>query len=92
MVATAPALLYTCEAVAHALGLHVSTVRQRCERGEIAAVKHGRLWRIPRKEYLRLVGEDGASHEASGGDAVRRQTREALVRMRAEIDRLLEVT
>jgi len=79
-------LTYTADELAEALRISVSTVRGRCERGEIDATKHGRFWRISRREYARLVGEEGPGHEANAGDA------EAKRRMRAlrEAETLLE--
>lgn len=85
-------LTYTPDDVAAATPFAVSTVRAMCERGDIEAKKAGRRWLISRREYLRLVGEDGAGHEDHGGDAELRRVREGLLRMRAEIDRLLEAT
>lgn len=79
-------LVYTVEEVAADARLSVSTVRLMCQRGKIAAEKRGRKWKIPRREYLRLVGEDGASHEDGGGDAELRRRERAL----REAETLLE--
>jgi excisionase family DNA binding protein len=78
MNASPDRLTFTADELADALHLAPSTVRLQCQRGEISATKHGRLWRIPRREYLRLVGEDAVGHEASGGDGVRRARERAL--------------
>lgn len=62
-------LTYTPDDVAAVTPFAVSTVRAMCERGEIEAKKAGRRWLIPRREYCRLVGDEGAAHEDQGGDA-----------------------
>src|SRR5688572_20896808 len=68
--------VFTVAELADALHLAPSTVRQRCQDGTYEAKQHGRLWRISRREYARLVGEDGPGHEDRGGDAeVRRRLR-----------------
>src|SRR4051794_32336745 len=85
---------FTATQLASALQLSPSTVRQRCERNEIEATKHGRLWRIPRREYFRLVGVEGAAHEDGSGspDILRENERlkECLRRMAREIQSTLE--
>lgn len=52
---------FTVAELAAALRCAPSTVRQRCQDGTYEAKQHGRLWRISRREYMRLVGEDGAA-------------------------------
>jgi excisionase family DNA binding protein len=74
-------LTFTADELADALHLAPSTVRLWCQQGVVAATKRGRLWRIPRREYLRLVGDDAAgvaAHEARGGDGVQRARERAL--------------
>jgi excisionase family DNA binding protein len=91
MVAQPDALTFTADELADALHLAPSTVRLWCQQGVVAATKRGRLWRIPRREYLRLVGEDaGAAHEARGGDGVQRARERALRDIRAMAVELLE--
>lgn len=75
-------LVYSADDLALALGMPVGTVRERCKRGEYEARKDGRLWRIPRREYIRLVGEDAPGHEAGGGDAELRRRERALREIR----------
>jgi excisionase family DNA binding protein len=66
MNASPDRLTFTADELADALHLAPSTVRLWCQRGEIAATKRGRLWRIPRREYLRLVGDDAGRSGARG--------------------------
>lgn len=77
---------FTVPELADALKLAPSTVRQRCQNGTYAATQHGRQWRISRREYARLVGEDGATHEDGGGDVELRRRERAL----REAETLLE--
>src|SRR5262245_18835031 len=73
-------LTFTAEELAEALHLAPATVRLRCQRGIYAARKDGKLWRIPRREYIRLVGEGDEVPDA-------RRTRDPLIR---ENERLRE--
>jgi excisionase family DNA binding protein len=42
------------------------TIRRKCRKKEIEARKLGRVWRIPREEALKLVGDEAALQQAGG--------------------------
>jgi excisionase family DNA binding protein len=63
----APAF-YTPEELARLLRVSEETIRRRCRTKEIEARKLGRIWRIPRAEALKLVG-DVRTLEQMGGQA-----------------------
>ncbi len=60
-------LYFTPEEIARVLRVSAETVRQKLRRGELAGVRFGRSWRIPRREALRLLGPEtvAAIEEAS---------------------------
>ena len=49
---------YTPEEIAQVLKVSSETVRLKLRRGEIEGVRFGRFWRVPRREALRLLGEE----------------------------------
>ena len=59
-------LFYTPEEIARALKVSPETVRLRLRRGELEGMRFGRSWRIPRKEALRLLGEETLEELAGG--------------------------
>lgn len=48
----------TAQEAAKFLGIEDRTVRSMCERGELRAVKCGRVWRINLTETVRALGLD----------------------------------
>lgn len=78
MLAPSAQLTYCCTDLATALGCHVSTVRQMCQRRAIpGARKFGlRNWGIPKMNLADTRGAPG--HEDHGGDAEARRRERAL--------------
>ncbi len=52
-------LYYTPEELARALKVSGEMIRSRLRRGEIQGLRLGRVWRVPREEAMRLLGEEG---------------------------------
>ena len=50
----------TVEDAASLLGVPVSSMRAMCRRGDISAIKVGRLWRIPRTEIISFIQRGGS--------------------------------
>jgi len=50
---------FTVDELAAAAGVIPDTIRSAIRRREIEAVRIGRLWRIPQREYERLTGTSG---------------------------------
>lgn len=50
----------TVEDAAALLGVPVSSMRAMCRRGDINAIKVGRLWRIPRTEIISFIQRGGS--------------------------------
>ena len=51
-------LYYTPEEIARVMRVSRESVRRKLRLGEIEGVRFGRKWRVPRKEALRLLGEE----------------------------------
>ena len=51
-------LYYTPEEIARVMRVSSESVRRKLRLGEIEGVRFGRKWRVPRKEVLRLLGEE----------------------------------
>jgi excisionase family DNA binding protein len=57
---------YTPEELARLLRVSEETIRRKCRKKEIEARKLGRVWRIPREEVLKLVGDEATLQQAGG--------------------------
>ena len=51
-------LYYTPEEITRVMRVSRESVRRKLRQGEIEGVRFGRKWRVPRKEALRLLGEE----------------------------------
>nr|WP_280996287.1 DUF3853 family protein [Marinitoga okinawensis]CAI4093964.1 DNA-binding protein [Marinitoga okinawensis] len=48
---------YSIEDIANLFGINWRTVQRYIKIGKIKAIKFGRQWRIPKKEFIRLKNE-----------------------------------
>jgi excisionase family DNA binding protein len=85
---TAPApLFYSVTEAAQVLGLSPANVRDRCNRGELGAIRYGKLWKLPRNVIDGMAGGADHGHEAVSSE--RDEKVRELRRMHAEMGRLL---
>jgi excisionase family DNA binding protein len=93
-VSNLPAMrTYTTQQAAELTGTSVRALRKRIERGQLRAVQHGRYWKIPHPELVRLgmIAPEGTSRgQVTEGTAGPDAVLAALERERAERERLTQ--
>ena len=88
--------LLTLAEAAEALRVSQATVRRLIERGELRAVRVGRLWRVPRAAVEGMASGSSDRLDAlyalaqDGGPEAQRKARAILAEMQGEIPAMLE--
>jgi excisionase family DNA binding protein len=62
---TSEPLAFSIRQVAQLVQVHQNTVRAMLRKGKLTGVRIGSVWRIPRREMLRLCGEQETKEEGT---------------------------
>lgn len=60
-------LAYSIRQAAQLIQVHENTVRMMLRTGKLSGVRIGSLWRIPRREMLRVCGESARAKDRKRG-------------------------